>query len=337
MGDFQKYDAPTSEFDRAVSYPNVGALDFVDSYMLSVSREDIANARPEKIIDQAGFAYVETGKTVRLNGSDVDVPTYDVSFETKDGEEIILRDRVSLAAIGSNSSPHILRLKFKDFATDDMAPEDTQIPVMQAKLENHAIVEAAFVSGTGAVPVTIHRHEESSAAITVGFLTKAQAEQLTGTEPNYEGVMIDTDARFENGATIHNPIAYVSIWGALTKDGQNPIANASIPQDTPLERMDTTQALMFVSHITDPENTDFWGYVAGHMENSKEIDADTKAQRHATRLERSRKLQNHALPTNVIGTRVFGSTISKDPVAAEFAPHPEYQREPELENEVLEY
>ena len=321
-------------YDRAVSYPNVTADDFQDSYMISVGKAEVEAEvdRAPRVIDQDSFSYKPTGELIYLQGAEIGIPSYDVTFSTEDGEEVTLRNRVSLAAIGSNSSPDILQKKFNALAVGDV-PDDEKVAVMQAKLENHVVAEAAFVSGTGAVPVTIEHREDSHARITIGFLTKGQAEKLTGTEPNYEGVMLDTRATFQNGTSIPSPVAYVSIWGALTRDGENPIANVDIPQRTDLEKMNTVQALDLVGGLTEGHaggfaapDRDLLDYVDGHMENYAE--GPEKEAKHAERLERTRKLQEggHSLPALAYGQRVFMSTIARDPIAADFAPEIEYIR-----------
>lgn len=309
-------------FKRAVEYPNVDSGDFESSFLITVGTAEAEAADPHKIINDNSFSFQSTGNTVLLNGAEKEVPTCDITVSTQDGKEVTLRDRVALMAFGSNSSPDILSSKFSDCTSKSPDDADAKIIVMQGGLKDHVVVESAFFSDIGPVPATIHRREGDSASVTVGFYTQEQAERLTGTEQSYDGVKMDASVELKSGETLDNPLAYVSVWGALTSDGENPIANSAIPQQTDLQRMSTMEAMELARDITDP-GTPIEKYIR-NMPGANGLKPDVAAKMTEIRYERTHKLVDHSLPANVLGTRIFPASINEDTPTAN-APVPSYE------------
>jgi len=319
---------------RAVAYPNVDHSNFVDSFTITVGKDEAGKADSTKIVDNNGFACWPSDNPVRLAGAEKDIDTYDVTFQTKDGEKVTLRDRVPLVGFGSNTAPEILKTKFADCAKDTEHSENNQIVVMQSNLQDHVVVAAAFYSDIGPVPATLHRKEGDSTSVTVGFYTKAQAETMTGTEQSYAGVELDTKVILKGGIEIKKPLAYVSVWGALTDKDGSLMANPSIPQKTDLPRVETTKVIERAMAITDPEMDDIETYMKGHMMGLPGLGEGEIAKKQKTRYERTEKLREHAVKTNVIGSEVFPASIYRDAPFAN-APGPTFRDEddPPTEND----
>ncbi len=324
-------DAETNEFaEYFVEYPSMLPEHFKDSFMLSVGPEVTDQGSIKSVIDGTTLSYERTGE-ILLKDATVPVPTYDVSFETKDGQEITLNDRVAIAGIGSNSSSDVLARKFAEIETDPQDPKDQFLAVMQASIEDHSVVKAAMTSGRGSVPVTIFPSEGNSTAVTVGFYTKAQAERLTGTEPNYDGVMIDapialkTGAKDENGNVvdmeISNVVIYSCIWGALKGPDGRPIADSQIPQDNDLISMNTPQTLLYATSLTNPEMNTLQ-YAFSHASSAPGITPEIKEDRTINRAEQTKELfEKHSMSDNKIqGVIVFPSTIATKEHFKSFAP-----------------
>lgn len=303
------FDAPKAdqkdiarEFNAAVSYPGVGHADFDPEHgsfrFKSAMKTDTAAYRAKTSkLDADSFTLEKTG-TVMLKDAVVEVALYDVTVTDEDGNTIVMRDRVALAGIGSNSSKKVLKTKFSDYGGD------ADFVVMQARLVDYVVTHSAFAGAKGPVPATIHREIGAEASITVGFVSKEEAEHLTGTEPNYDGMSLKTKARFPNGLELDSPLAYVSVWGALTRDGKTPLAHAAIPSTTKHTTISTKEAVEMACGITDP-GLDPQRFV---YENRRDK---------VKRLARIARLQEqNALPVDVEGIKVFPATISTDPDAA---------------------
>ncbi|MCK5384258.1 MAG: hypothetical protein KAJ29_01685 [Alphaproteobacteria bacterium] len=316
----------TRYFNRAVEYPNVNNDNFKQSFIIAVGKDEAEKADPAIIVDDNNFSFQSSNHSIRLAGATKDVDTYDVTIKKEDGESATLHDRVILVGFGSNSAPEILKTKFNDFITDTENPEDNQIVVMQGNLQSHVVVAAAFYSDIGPVPATLHRKEGDSASVTIGFYTQEQAEKMTGTEQSYAGVEIDTDIILKGGAKIKNPLAYVSVWGALTnKDGEL-MANPSIPQQTDLPRVSTKEVIEYAMSITDSKMNDIKPYIEAHSMGLPGLGSTEITEKEETRYIRTDKLRQHATPCNVIGTLVFPPSIYNDTPSAN-APEPTFRTE----------
>lgn len=323
-----KQDMLTRYFNRAVEYPNVTHDNFKQSFIIAVGKDEAEKADPAMIVDDNNFSFQSSNHTVRLAGATKDVDTYDVTIKKEDGESVTLRDRVALIGFGSNSAPEILKTKFNDFVTDTKNPENNQIVVMQGNLQSHVVVAAAFYSDIGPVPATLHRKEGDSASVTIGFYTKEQAEQMTGTEQSYAGVELDTDIILKGGSAVKNPLAYVAVWGALTnKDGEL-MANPSIPQQTDLPQVETREVIEYAMSITNPEMTNIKPYIEGHSMGLPGLSDEEISEKETTRYIRTDILVEHATPSNVIGNLVFPPSIYEDTPSAD-APRPTFSAETE--------
>ncbi|PCJ99415.1 MAG: hypothetical protein COA45_05090 [Zetaproteobacteria bacterium] len=328
-----KQDMLTRYFNRAIEYPNVNHDDFKESYIIAVGKDEAEKADPAMIVSDSDFSFASSGKSIRLAGATENVDTYEVTIKKVDGEEVTLHDRVALVGFGSNSAPEILKTKFNDFVTDTKNPEDNQIVVMQGNLQSHVVVAAAFYSDIGPVPATLHRKEGDSASVTIGFYTKAQAEQMTGTEQSYAGVELDTEIILKGGTAVEKPLAYVAVWGALTNEDGELMANPSIPQQTDLPEVSTREVIEYAMSITNPEMDDIKPYIEGHSMGLPMLSDVEIAEKEKTRYIRTDILAEHSTPSNVIGTLIFPPSIYEDTPSAN-APRPTFSAETENDTSI---
>jgi hypothetical protein len=119
-----------------------------------------------------------------------------------------LTDRSPLLAYGANAAPEALARK--------LAPlPGTELPVLQAEMEDFDVVYSAHVSPYGAVPATLLESPGTRAPVFVIHPTPEQRALLTASEPNYDLVEV-------NGIA-----AYRSKHGPLSIDG-SPVALAAV-------------------------------------------------------------------------------------------------------------
>ncbi|TNE28796.1 MAG: hypothetical protein EP349_07445 [Alphaproteobacteria bacterium] len=297
----------------ALGYPLVKHDDFKEGFLFTHEggNDVFRGFTPENI-------RITPGKEIELPGAERKTPSYTLEITDTQGNLHILKDRVAIAGIGSNSSQKVLARKFHHFQAEEETP--LAVCVIPATLENHAVVHGAFVGARGPVPATIHEDQGTVATITIGFYDAKAAGHITGTEPNYDGLLLDTPAILQNGLKINQPLAYVAVWGAL-QDPQNPdrpLALAAIPAQTSLAFMSNKDALIEAIRISDHVD------LAHAPEDIKE-----KAMRHyirenfqdeQQRIKRIKALQNHSLPPNIRGKRVFAASFTKNPQVAALLP-----------------
>ena len=119
-----------------------------------------------------------------------------------------LAGRSPLLSYGANSAPEALARKLA-------ALPRTEMPVLQAELEDFEVVYSAHVSPYGAVPATLLESPGTTAPVFVIHPTEEQCLLLTASEPNYDLVEVDGIA------------AYRSKHGPLSIDG-SPVALSAI-------------------------------------------------------------------------------------------------------------
>ena len=153
----------------------------------------------------------------------------------------------------------------------------------------------------GGVAVSLHPSEDGYSQATIGFYTEGLANQLTGTEPNYDGVALDLYAETpKEGVGIENPLAYVSVWGALTQNGQDPVGTTHIP-NTASSTMSTLEAIEFCRTVTGSEDS-LEVFMRGNITNDD------------VRQQRTAMLQaNFTLPASIKGEQVFCATKAGEP------------------------
>ncbi len=135
----------------------------------------------------------------------------------------LLAERHPVLAIGSNGAPQRLTAKFA---------RDEAVPVLSARLMDHAVVYAATVTSYGSVPATFVPVRGAVALVAVTLLTDDQLERMNASESlgaNYELVdvtgVVMTEPPLAAGATV---LAYRSLHGPLTVNGQ-PLRMAEVP------------------------------------------------------------------------------------------------------------
>ena len=82
---------------------------------------------------------------------------------------------IPVIAVGSNGSPVQLRRKF-------YTKHDTMIPTLMMTLENWTATYCRFISGYGAVPATITRHDGCQSILPVNFVDAATFKLLNNSE-----------------------------------------------------------------------------------------------------------------------------------------------------------
>jgi hypothetical protein len=174
--------------------------------------------------------------------------------------------------------------------------------ILQATIENHAVVHGAFLGAAGTIPATVMPDKGSSAHITIAFLSKDQTEKLATTEPNYDLVALEAEVELRgfNPAVPPGALAYVSPWGALSKDGETPLILSSIPSTTPHKTATSAEAMDLIARIVDPatQSTEDWF-------NNLSLAI-------TSRLEINATLKSHALPAVIAGKQIKASTIGDD-------------------------
>ncbi len=276
-------------FDRAQAYPFVKDEMFEKSTVVDVDQKTIKSLHGAIAIQRSVFDQV-------LEGTDKHLPSFDLIL----AKGTVLHDRIPVIAIGSNSSPDVMLKKFEGIGGD--------FAILQASIEDHAVVHGAFLGAAGTIPATLLPDQGSTAHITVAFLTKAQVEKLITTEPNYDAVALASEVQTRgiksesggNGPAVPpGSLVYVSPWGALTKDGKTPLILSSIPSTTPHETVSSNQAMDMIVSIVDPaaQSTEEWF-------NNVSLAVES-------RLKINDSLRTHALPATIAGVQVKGATIGE--------------------------
>ncbi len=298
----------------ALGYPLVKHDDFKDGFLFTheAGHDVFRSFTPENI-------RITPGKEITLPNAERKTPSYTLEITDTDGNLHILKDRVAIAGIGSNSSQKVLARKFHHFKSEDDTP--LVVCVIPATLEDHAVVHGAFVGARGPVPATIHEDKGTIATITVGFYDAKAANHITGTEPNYDGLLLDTPAVLQNGVKIPQPLAYVAVWGAL-QDPQNPdrpLALAAIPAQTSLAFMSNQEALIEAIRISD--HIDLAPAPKDIKDKAMRRYIRENFQDEQQRIKRIKSLQNHSIPANIRGKRVFAASFAKNPQVAALLQH----------------
>lgn len=295
--------------NAALGYPLVGHDDFKSGFLFTHEggTDVFRGFSPENI-------RITPGKEIELPGAERKTPSYTLEITDQDGRLHILKDRVAITGIGSNSSQNVLARKFHHFKGDDDTP--LAISVIPATLEDHAVVHGAFVGARGPVPATLHADQGTTATVTVGFYDTKAAAHITGTEPNYDGLLLETPAVLQNGLKISQPLVYVAVWGAL-EDPQkpgSPLALASIPAKTSLAFLSNKEALLEAIRIT--EHIDLATAPEDIKEKAMRRYLRDNFKDEQLRIKRIEALQDHSLPANVRGKRVFAASFAKNPQVA---------------------
>lgn len=290
---------PSPGYDRGLDYPHIDPQAFESSCLIRIDSGEIirgedvdhlvlCDERSDIVLPESGI--VLPGHTVRLGGRDA----------------VTLEDRIAIIGYGSNCSPEVLLEKFR------AADIHGDFILAQADLEGHTICHGAFLGGLGTILATVFPHKETTAHITVSFLTQDQAAALTGTEPNYDLVALKDAVplrglKSQGGGTVvpEEALVYVSFWGGLRdpEDSGSPIALEAIPQDTSLRRMDSREAMAHVAGalgITDIPG--FFNHIAA-KENGMPL---RERLGHNFALARD----GYTLPAQIRGTPVKSSTIA---------------------------
>jgi len=141
---------------------------------------------------------------------------------TQPFETTLTAGRTAVLAIGSNGAPQRLARKFGP---------DAVVPVLPARLKDHAVVYAAAVTSYGSVPATLVEAPGATALVAVTFLDAHQLEIMHATEHlgrNYDLVHLDGAIEVDDAPLAGDVLAYRSRYGPLRVDGQ-PVRLAEVP------------------------------------------------------------------------------------------------------------
>ncbi len=231
-----------------------------------------------------------------LQGTNVALPTYNITLPGSSP----LNDRIAILGIGSNCSPDVLLRKFTS------AGIGGTFYLAQATLDKHAIAHSAFVGASGYMPATIIPEDNTQSFVTVGFYTPEQAEVLTATEPNYDlahksGTVLTRS--LENAPILqHGALLYVSIWGAFTDNGLEPVLQSGITQISPLKAEPTIWTAERAADLTG-YGSDILRFVSDIKPGPQNLES---------RLQKTFMLQNsNALAATIAGTQVKEATLYK--------------------------
>lgn len=240
-------------YEGACRYPYVTPDMFTHAALIKISSGEIIASEDVQrvIITTSPFAR-------RLQNTAHDLPGYNISIGGPDPHD--LTDRIAMIGIGANCAPGVLLKKF------NAAGIGGTFFMAQASIENHAVVHSAFVGLKSGIPATIIPHHGTTSHITIGFFDAVQADALTETEPNYDLVhfnqAIHTRGLSHNPVLPHGALLYVSIWGALTLDNQNPLLIEAIPGNSSLPRHPAQQIVDATARILGHGN-DISGFYNG--------------------------------------------------------------------------
>ena len=154
-----------------------------------------------------------------------------------------------LLAVGANGSPAVLGRKLSALG------HRPQVVMLQATVLDHAVVYSAHLSAYGSVPATIQHSPGSYARVAVLFMPPEQLEALHASESlgvNYAFGRLDTaPVALESGETLEAPSAYLSLHGALMRNGE-PLALDAISQSCPYPALTQESALNYVCELVSP-------------------------------------------------------------------------------------
>ncbi len=122
--------------------------------------------------------------------------------------------RTPVLAIGSNGAPRRLARKFG---------ADAVVPVLPARLRDHAVVYAAAITSYGSVPATLIEAPGATALVALTFLDERQLDVMNATEQlgrNYDLVALPGAIDVDEGGLDREVLAYRSRFGPLRVNGQ---------------------------------------------------------------------------------------------------------------------
>tara|TARA_B100000686_G_scaffold354793_1_gene467264 strand:- start:3433 stop:4182 length:750 start_codon:yes stop_codon:yes gene_type:complete len=147
------------------------AINFALSYPYERPKDDFIyiNGHSYKLSDRDGHDIndwrVQTGSGKKRIADLIAKTHYETDFSAL----------IPVIAVGSNGSPVQLRRKF-------YTKHDTMIPTLMMTLENWTATYCRFISGYGAVPATITRHDGCQSILPVNFVDAATFKLLNNSE-----------------------------------------------------------------------------------------------------------------------------------------------------------
>jgi hypothetical protein len=129
-----------------------------------------------------------------------------------------LASRSPVVAVGSNSSPDVLRRKFARFRH----PVSRILPLVRAQLHHIGVGHSAHVSKAGYIAAAPFSQRGRRSTVWVAWLDERQLMALDETEPNYRRIELngeDCPLVLDNGERPDTFSLFASNWGVLT-DGQ---------------------------------------------------------------------------------------------------------------------
>jgi hypothetical protein len=159
-------------------------------------------------------------------------------------------ERTPLLAYGSNAAPRVLARK--------LALSHDPVLVVPATLRDFDVVYSAHISPYGAIPATLQRSPGTAVEVHAIYMTEAQIELITATEPNYApATLSEVECQLEAGETLTELTAYVSRHGCLLLDGGElalaavPASGRTFPELSEPEALERVRALTAPSEDTE--------------------------------------------------------------------------------------
>jgi len=150
--------------------------------------------------------------------------------------EVDLSARIAVLAYGANAAPEALARK--------LAPDSDPVPMLRATLSGFDVVYSAHISPYGSVPATLLHSSGTEVDVFVAYLTAAQLELVSATEPNYELTALERGCCRCGEAGVPDDLpAFESRHGCLQIDGSAVALAAVGSRGRALPEMDQRQLL----------------------------------------------------------------------------------------------
>lgn len=150
--------------------------------------------------------------------------------------EVDLSTRIAVLAYGANAAPEALGRK--------LAPDSDPAPVLRTALSGFDVVYSAHISPYGSLPATLLRSSGTEVDVFVAYLTAAQLELVSATEPNYDLTTLEPGCCRCGEADIPDDLlAFESRHGCLQIDGSAVALAAVGSRGRALPEMDQRQLL----------------------------------------------------------------------------------------------
>jgi hypothetical protein len=133
-------------------------------------------------------------------------------------------DRALVVAVGSNASPAVMHRKFS------LAQVSTVVPFVKATVAGIGVGHSAHVGKPGYVPAAPFLAPIATTSVVAALLDASQMKTLDDTELNYVRAGLSSGEfglRFESGEVPESFSIYVSRWGLVRGEAEDPLPISS--------------------------------------------------------------------------------------------------------------